>query len=188
MPIAAIAAFAIAACGQSAQQPAENGATAASPAPAAPQRQIGTTSGLRAETSALTGDISGFQSTQTDFGTRVELAADTLFDFDKAMLTPAAETNLRRTADLVRAGGSGEVTVTGYTDAKGDDAYNLDLSRRRAEAVIAWFRSQAGLAARHYTAIGKGAADPVAPNETAAGADDPAGRAKNRRVVVDIPK
>ncbi len=192
---AGLVALALAGCGGGGDQPqgaATSGAApvVATPAapPAAPARQIGTVSRLRAETSALTGTVSGFAVEQTDFGTRVALAADTLFEFDRATITPAAEANLRRAADLVRQGGAGTVIVIGHTDAKGDDAYNADLSRRRAEAVAAWLRAQPGLGGRRFDALGKGEAEPVAPNAKPDGSDDPDGRARNRRVTVDIPK
>lgn len=189
--VALLAALALAGCGGGGSEAPEGSASpaaAASTNPAAPTRPIGTVSGLRAETSALTGAVSGFATETTDFGTRVALSADTLFDFDRATLGPAAQDNLRRTADLVRQGGAGTVTVVGHTDAKGDDAYNADLSRRRAEAVVAWLRAQPGLGGRRFDALGKGEAEPVAPNAKPDGSDDPEGRARNRRVTVDIPK
>jgi len=151
-------------------------------------RAIGTTSALTGQTSALTGAISDFQVERTATETRVALAADTLFAFDEATLTPAAESNLTRTAELVEAGGEGTVRVTGFTDAKGEEAYNLDLSRRRAEAVVAWLRARPKLAARSFEAVGLGEAEPVAPNAGPNGVDDPQGRARNRRVVVAIPR
>lgn len=180
-------------CGAPAEQAPEGApANAADPtapsAPTAPARQLGTVSGLTGQTSALTGVVSGFLVERTATTTRVQLAADTLFAFDKAELTPAAAANLGRTADLVRAGGDGAVAVTGHTDAKGEDAYNLALSRRRAGAVADWLRGQPGLGERRFDPTGRGAAEPVAPNTTAAGADDPTGRARNRRVVVEIPR
>lgn len=149
---------------------------------------IGTASDLTGSTSALTGTVSDFATERTDFGTRVQLSADTLFEFDKAVLTPAAETNLRRTADLVRQGGRGTVTVIGHTDSKGDEAYNLDLSKRRAAAVASWLQAQSGMEARTFAVEGRGEAEPVAPNTGPDGSDDPEGRARNRRVTVDIPE
>lgn len=158
-------------------------------APAAPDIAFGTTSALTGQTSGLTGVVSDFMVQRTDTGTRVELAADTLFEFDKATLSPGAQTNLARTADLVRQGAAdGTITVIGHSDAKGDDAYNLALSKRRAQSVVDWLRSQPGLASRRFVAEGRGEAEPVAPNAGPGGADDPAGRARNRRVVVDIPR
>jgi outer membrane protein OmpA-like peptidoglycan-associated protein len=74
------------------------------------------------------------------------------------------------------------VRVDGYTDSVGSDAYNLGLSRRRAAAVSAALRG--AIPARlAIQARGHGESDPVAPNTR--GADDnPAGRAKNRRVTI----
>lgn len=186
------AVLALAACGDGSPDPApaqraDPAATEAS-VPDAPQRQIGTISNLGAETSGLTGTVSDFAVERTDVGTRVSLAADTLFAFDKATLTPEAQANLIRTAALVREGGDDTVTVTGHTDAKGEDGYNLALSRRRADAVVAWLRGQPGLAARSYTTVGKGETEPVADETAADGGDDAQARARNRRVTVDIPR
>lgn len=193
LPLAVIA---LAGCEPKAPAPAPEGTGTTRPvdrpvpAPAqpAPAAAIGSVSSLTAETSPLTATVSDFAVERTGFGTRVQLAADTLFDFDKASLTPVAETNLARAAELVRQGGAGKVTITGYTDAKGDDAYNLALSQRRAAAVATSLRARPGLGDRAFVAEGKGEADPIAPNETADGQDDAQGRARNRRVTLDIPK
>jgi outer membrane protein OmpA-like peptidoglycan-associated protein len=155
---------------------------------ASPTRTLGTSSRLSADTSALTGQVTDFQVTVTDTATIVALATDTLFAFDKANLQPGAMANLQRTADQIRSGGSGAISVEGHTDAKGEDAYNLALSQRRAEAVANWLRSQPDLNGRSFTVVGRGESKPVAPNTSADGQDDPEGRARNRRVEVIIPK
>jgi outer membrane protein OmpA-like peptidoglycan-associated protein len=177
----------LAGCGSQAPAPAPE-PTQSVPAPPAPrERQIGTVSGLSGQTSALTGAVSDFAVERTATETRVLLAADTLFAFDQATLTLEAQANLTRTAEVVRQGGMGEVRVVGYTDAKGDDAYNDRLSRARADAVASWLRQQPELSERAFAAEGRGERDPVAPNATPDGSDDPAGRSKNRRVVVVVP-
>jgi outer membrane protein OmpA-like peptidoglycan-associated protein len=168
--------------------PADAGSATSPDAMTASGPVIGMVSGLSATTRALTGTISDFAVRTTDKQTVVALAADTLFEFGKADLTRAAEVNLARTADLVANGGAGTIEVIGYTDAKGTDALNDTLSRRRADAVVAWLKTQPGLNQRGFTAIGKGKRDPVAPNVTADGTDDPQGRARNRRVEVVIPR
>jgi OmpA-OmpF porin, OOP family len=113
--------------------------------------------------------------------TTITLNTDVLFDFDSATLTPAAAGVVDDTAGRLRSG-TGAVTVVGHTDGVGTDAYNLDLSRRRAEAVGARLRA----AGRPVTTEGRGESEPVAP-ETVNGQDDPAGRARNRRVEITTP-
>ena len=124
----------------------------------------------------------------TDISTILDLPTDTLFPFDSAELTPQAAESLGRAAEMVRASGPGKITVAGHTDAKGDEAYNLDLSRRRAQAVAAWFGSQVGVRKREFVVMGRGEAEPIAPNAKPDGSDDPSGRAANRRVEVIIPR
>ena len=94
----------------------------------------------------------------------VELPADTLFAFDVADLSPGAQANLAKAAELVRGAPPGAVAVTGYTDAKGDAAYNQRLSERRAAAVAQWMRAQPGVRQRAFTVAGKGETAPVVPN------------------------
>ncbi|MFT3807140.1 OmpA family protein [Arenimonas sp.] len=99
------------------------------------------------------------------------------FASGKANLTPGARASLQRLAKAMPARGS--IRIVGYTDSQGDDAANLALSRQRAEAVKASLQS-AGIAASRLGASGKGEADPVADNATAAG------RARNRRVEIAV--
>jgi len=116
----------------------------------------------------------------------VTLAADVLFDFDKADLTPAAAIRIIEVAQQVKAMATGSVAIVGYTDAKGTAAYNVDLSLRRATAVRNAIQSQApGVT---YTVAGRGAADPVAPNTKDDGSDNPDGRALNRRVTITFAR
>ena len=69
------------------------------------------------------------------------------------------------------------IEVVGHTDDVGDDAYNLDLSEQRAEAVGAYLVG-AGIDASKILMIGAGESSPIASNAT----DE--GRAENRRVEV----
>lgn len=181
----------LAACSPPAERPAQSAPVAAPPsrpsqAPA--PNPLGSGSALTGQVSPLTGAVQAFRVQETATTTIVELAADVLFAFDSADLAPGATEQLRRTADLIARGGPGAVTVIGHTDSRGDETYNRDLSLRRANTVVAWFSTQADIPASRLQAAGRGEADPVAPNETSTGADDPDGRALNRRVTVTIPK
>ncbi len=70
---------------------------------------------------------------------RQGFAADVLFDFDRAELRPEARRVLRRWAASFN-GGDGRLLVLGHTDSRGSEAYNLALSRRRAQAVARFLR------------------------------------------------
>jgi len=78
-----------------------------------------------------------------------------------------------------------KVEISGYTDNKGDDAYNLKLSDERAKAVVARL-TEKGIDTGRMQAKGYGEAKPVAPNQKPNGTDNPDGRQLNRRVELKI--
>lgn len=133
------------------------------------------------------GQVVDLQVKETETEVRIELAADVLFEFDKATLLPKAEDTLKKAAEFIRQRAAGVVRIEGHTDAKGDDAYNQRLSERRAESVRQWF-ARNGLADLRFSSRGLGETRPVAPNTKPDGADDPEGRQKNRRVEIVIGK
>ncbi|MBW9069809.1 OmpA family protein [Agrobacterium pusense] len=110
----------------------------------------------------------------------VSLPSDVLFDFDKSNIRPDAEATLSQLSEVLITMHDSRVEITGHTDSKGSDEYNDKLSIRRANSVKAWLEEN-GVISKMTTA-GKGERSPVAPNQTASGADDPNGRQKNRRV------
>jgi OOP family OmpA-OmpF porin len=110
---------------------------------------------------------------------KVTFNAEALFDFDKAVVKPEGRAALDDLLGKLQ-GMNTEVMVTvGHTDSIGSDAYNQKLSIRRAEAVKAYLVSKGVEQSRVYTE-GKGESQPVADNKSAAG------RAKNRRVTVEV--
>lgn len=115
-------------------------------------------------------------------GDAIALGTDVLFDFGRSTITPGRGTALRRFAHRVLGGRtSGTLRIVGHTDGRGSATYNLALSRRRAAAVARAVREV--LPAQIDVVIrGAGEAEPVAEERTATGDDDPAGRARNRRV------
>ncbi len=98
-----------------------------------------------------------------------------LFDFDKATIRPDSQPTLDEIVKFLRSNPSIRLIVAGHTDGEGGFDYNLDLSKRRAEAVVAAL-TEAGIGADRLKPFGVGMAAPVASND-----NDP-GRAKNRRV------
>ena len=119
---------------------------------------------------------------------RIELPGDILFDFDKAEIRPSAAEVLRKVADLIRTRATRQVRIEGYTDSKGEVGYNKRLSMRRAEAVGRWLHHKDGLDTVHFTELGYGATNPMAPNNHPDGSDNPEGRQRNRRVELVILK
>jgi len=98
------------------------------------------------------------------------------FDFDKADIKPESKPQLDEIGGLLKTDEGLKLMVTGHTDNQGGAAYNLDLSRRRADAVVTALAEGYGIASDRLMAQGVGLAAPVASNDTEEG------RAKNRRV------
>ncbi len=119
---------------------------------------------------------------ETPRGARLTVQNDLLFDFDKADLRGEDATALGRVAEIIRQRHPARIRVIGHTDSLGTDAYNQALSERRARSVEQWLAGQGGLPSME--AAGRGEQDPVAPNMTPDGRDDPAARQRNRRVEV----
>jgi OmpA-OmpF porin, OOP family len=94
---------------------------------------------------------------------KVTYQADTLFDFDKAVLKPAGKEKLDDLASKIQALDLEVVVATGYTDKIGSDRYNDRLSLRRAQAVKSYLVSKGVPANRVYTE-GKGKRNPVVTN------------------------
>ncbi len=140
---------------------------------------------LRYEVSSLDDTV---QTSESSKQVRVTLAADVLFKFDKATLSPRARSRIAQVATLVKRVTPSILHIDGYTDSKGSGAYNLGLSRRRATAVATVLRKQVGEAAPTFAISGHGESDPVAANTNKDGSDNPKGRARNRRVTITFPK
>lgn len=110
---------------------------------------------------------------------KVTYAADAFFDFDKAVLKPEGRAKLDDLAGKLQGITLEVIIAVGHTDSVGSASYNQRLSVRRAQAVKNYLVSKGIEASRIYTE-GKGESQPVASNATAAG------RAKNRRVEVEV--
>jgi outer membrane protein OmpA-like peptidoglycan-associated protein len=134
------------------------------------------------------GKVQELQVKESATEVRIELAADVLFDFDKAEILPKAQSALKQAASLIRDKARGAIRVEGHTDAKGSDAYNQKLSERRALAVKAWLTDKEALRNTQFLTQGFGARKPKAPDQKPDGADNPEGRQQNRRVEIIFKK
>jgi outer membrane protein OmpA-like peptidoglycan-associated protein len=117
-------------------------------------------------------------TTDTPRGLKVNMA-DVLFAFGKYDLQPAAREALAKFSGIVIAHPGLHLSIEGYTDSVGTDAFNQTLSEQRANAVHDYLVQQ-GLDPSSITATGFGKANPVASNDTADG------RQQNRRVEIII--
>ena len=116
---------------------------------------------------------------QTARGATLTLAEEVLFATASATLRPGAVDKLRPLADYLRGNPGVRVAIDGYTDSRGSDAYNQDLSERRAASVREAF-DRMGVTRARFQVEGHGEAQPVATNATAAG------QRQNRRVEVTL--
>jgi OOP family OmpA-OmpF porin len=98
------------------------------------------------------------------------------FDFNKAEIKPESEPTLNQIGKLLKQQPALKLLVTGHTDNLGTMTYNLELSQRRAEAIVNSLVSRYGIEQRRLTPQGLGFQSPIASNKTEEG------RAKNRRV------
>ncbi|MGA7922007.1 MAG: OmpA family protein [Candidatus Acidiferrales bacterium] len=117
-------------------------------------------------------------TTDTPRGLQVNMA-DVLFAFGKYDLQQPAREALAKFSGIVLAHPGLHLSIEGYTDSVGSDAFNQTLSEQRANAVRDYLIQQ-GLDPASIIATGYGKSNPVASNDT------PAGRQQNRRVEIII--
>jgi outer membrane protein OmpA-like peptidoglycan-associated protein len=112
-------------------------------------------------------------------GIVVNFSSKVLFAFDKADLTEKSMATIRDLATILNKYPDTDLTIQGHTDSKGTEAYNQELSEKRAGSVAGYLKTQ-GVSGSRITSVGYGETKPVASNETASG------RAENRRVTFVI--
>lgn len=123
---------------------------------------------------------SGVDVTETPDGTGILVnLPDVTFAFDSTTISPSFRAALDEVAASLQKYPNSLVDVMGHTDSTGSDSYNLDLSRRRAEAVRAHLVMR-GVSGARIATIGYGEQYPRADNTTEEG------RALNRRVEIRI--
>jgi outer membrane protein OmpA-like peptidoglycan-associated protein len=131
-----------------------------------------------ARAAALTAELADYEQTKTALGVTLILR-DLQFASGSAVLTSGAKGRLAPLASFLAKQPESRIQIAGHTDSQGAEAYNQDLSARRAASVGAYL-SSTGVDASRINSIGLGESTPLSPNDTAAG------RAINRRVEVTI--
>jgi outer membrane protein OmpA-like peptidoglycan-associated protein len=99
-----------------------------------------------------------------------------LFDVNSDRIKPESYGTLKELAGVLSESADVKVMIVGHTDSDGDDAANMDLSKRRAGSVKAALVSEFKIDAVRLETDGKGESQPIDKN------DNPAGKANNRRV------
>lgn len=112
-------------------------------------------------------------------GIQVTFASGLLFGFDSDVVRGDARSNLNELANSLDKYDGSNLLIVGHTDAVGSEAYNEDLSERRADSAARYLIGQ-GVDRDRIGTRGRGETEPVASNES------DSGRAKNRRVEVAI--
>lgn len=112
-------------------------------------------------------------------GIQVTFDSGLLFDFDSDRIRPDAAANLNSLAASFVKYPNSDLLIVGHTDSRGDDAYNMNLSQRRANAASAYLAAR-GVPASRIRTSGRGEMEPVASNDTEAGMQ------QNRRVEIAI--
>ena len=111
---------------------------------------------------------------------KVSITLHVEFDFDKDAVRSEYHSKIEEVANFLKAYPGKDAVLEGHTDSIGSDAYNLDLSKRRAESVKTVLVETFGIDAARISTEGFGESQPLATNKTAEG------RQENRRVVANI--
>ena len=106
---------------------------------------------------------------------KIEILNNIYFDTNSSELKPESTVELSKLAELIWRNPTLKVEISGHTDNVGSAEANLDLSKRRAQAVVDYLLSE-GLNNTNIKAVGYGETKPMAPN------DSEIGRALNRRI------
>lgn len=107
------------------------------------------------------------------------------FDFDDDKIRDESVVELSKLYTFLNQYPDVIVEISGHTDSKGSDEYNLDLSKRRARSVVNWLKSR-GIKSKRVKFKGYGETKPIRDNINPDGSDNPEGRQMNRRIELTI--
>lgn len=109
------------------------------------------------------------------------------FDFDKFSLTSQAKSTLDNLSDIMKLFPEMHILAVGHTDAIGTEAYNMNLSKKRADSAIGYLQTK-GIGSGRLQIKAVGETEHIAINKNPDGSDSPEGRKFNRRVEFEVIK
>lgn len=131
----------------------------------------------------LTESVTNVSVSKRGDASALNVSADVLFAFDSDKLNKNSQKTIDSIADQLKKSAKGQtVTVEGHTDDEGDDAYNMDLSERRAKTVRDALEPKIKGSGVKLQTKGYGESKPIVPNRDSSGKPIKKNQAKNRRV------
>ena len=109
------------------------------------------------------------------------------FDYNLASLRSKSKYELNKLFNFMKENADVDIVVSGHTDSRGNDEYNLRLSKDRAQAVVDYLIRN-GISSSRLRAKGYGETRPIARNENSDLTDNAVGRQLNRRIEISMPK
>lgn len=141
---------------------------------------LNSTDSVQVKSEEITPVIKNIFLTPIEVGLTVRLK-NIYFDFDKTTLKSESFVELNKVVDFLKQNENISIEISGHTDSKGSDTYNLNLSQGRSQSVVDYLISQ-GINSSRLQAHGYGESKPIDSNDT----ED--GRANNRRVEFTVLK
>lgn len=135
---------------------------------------------VQVQSEEITPVVKNIVLTPIEVGLTVRLK-NIYFDFDKTTLKSESFVELNKVVDFLKQNSSVSIEISGHTDSKGSDTYNLNLSQGRSQSVVDYLIGQ-GIESSRLQAQGYGESKPIDSNDTEAG------RANNRRVEFTVLK
>ncbi len=135
---------------------------------------------VQVKSTEITPVIKNIVLTPIEVGLTVRLK-NIYFDFDKTTLKSESFVELNKVVDFLKRNGNVAIEISGHTDSKGSDTYNLNLSQGRSQSVVDYLIGQ-GIDSSRLQAQGYGESKPIDTNDTEEG------RANNRRVEFTVLK
>jgi WD40 repeat protein len=129
-------------------------------------------------------DVDVFNEKEIKVGQKIILER-IYFDFNKFDIRDESVVELNKLLVFMQKNPTVIVEISGHTDSRGSDEYNMKLSRNRAKSVVSWLKKRK-VEGKRMVAKGYGETRHIAPNENPDGTDNPDGRQMNRRIELTI--